>query len=241
MKRSKFYSIKIVFVICSILINAISAQENPESKDTEVSQLGINDTYDGVTKGVRVILSYAHNTSMFVGSVENITSELIEATSLQVLLSNGSSLGPTVLYELEPGNKRKIEFNDEGQMFNWWIAHTTLGDRGQKDSYDIDSKSGQIYKTEVGDHNERTSEDINRDRKPTEATSNINRSTDDVNKIEQSNQNIQDAVKSDENVHRGEKSTAEIKNAEKSSDNLQKGEKSTEDEHKGEKSTEDIK
>jgi len=80
-------------------------------------------TYDEIRKGVRLILSFDNESSSFFGTVENVTEKTISRVRVEVHLSNGNELGPTVPIDLAPGKKVDVGLSAEGQSFNWWKAH----------------------------------------------------------------------------------------------------------------------
>lgn len=161
MKTLKLISI-LVLILSSIFIKQLAAQGNPESKENKVLSLGINETYSGVRNGIRLILSYNHSTSAFVGTAENITLEILKSVSIRVLLSSGSSLGPIFLTDLAAGETKKVILSDKGQMFNWWMTHITTG--------------GEIHESAYG---EKSTEDLHKGE----------RSTEDLHKGERSGDN----------------------------------------------------
>ena len=86
-----------------------------------------NETYDEVRNGVRLKLAYDLATDTFVGTVENTTNQSLSRARVEVHLSNGIELGPTVPTDLEPGQKIDVELSAEGQDFTAWSAHPEIG------------------------------------------------------------------------------------------------------------------
>ena len=99
------------------------AEETEESGE----RFTITQTYDGVRKGVRMILRYSREVEAFVGTVENITEEIIPQVRIEVHLSNGAELGPTPQADLAPDQKRTVTLPAEGNTFTWWTTHAESG------------------------------------------------------------------------------------------------------------------
>ena len=94
-------------------------------------RLAIDDTYNAVRNGVRLILSYDSTSSAFVGTVENVIEKSVSAVRVEVHLSNGTELGPTERNDLEPGEKAAVKLSSiKGQDFDWWKAHAEAGEGG---------------------------------------------------------------------------------------------------------------
>ncbi len=90
-------------------------------------QYALDETYDMVRNGVRLLLSYDKGDSVFSGHVENTTNETKPTVRVEVHLSNGTELGPTTPVDLAPGASTNIELSAEGQIFEWWKAHPETG------------------------------------------------------------------------------------------------------------------
>ncbi len=96
-----------------------------EETGPQISKDGI---HNEVRKGVRLILSFDNESSSFIGTVENVTEKIISKVRIEVHLSNGKELGPTVPIDLTPGKKVDVGLSAEGQSFNWWKAHAEAGE-----------------------------------------------------------------------------------------------------------------
>ena len=111
------------------------SSEVPSTESQELSgegeesgqQLILNETYDNIRKGVRLVLSFDKKSSSFVGTVENVTNETIKSVRVEVHLSNGTELGPTKPVDLASGEKADVKLSAEGQSFEWWKAHPEAG------------------------------------------------------------------------------------------------------------------
>ena len=105
------------------------AGEGGESGEGEEAglRLAIDGTHDEVRKGVRLILSFDNESSSFIGTLENVTEKTISRVRIEVHLSNGTELGPTIPIDLAPGKKVDVGLSAEGQSFEWWKAHAEVG------------------------------------------------------------------------------------------------------------------
>jgi len=135
MNKSRFLTVG----LASILLMAPLACRNRPGDDEGEGRgegeepgvrLAIDDTYNAVRNGVRLILSYDSTSSAFAGTVENVIEKPVSAVRVEVHLSNGTELGPTQRKDLEPGEKVAVKLSTEGQDFDWWKAHAESGEGG---------------------------------------------------------------------------------------------------------------
>ncbi len=133
MNKSRF----LTFALASILlISPLACRNTPGDGEGEGRgegeepgvRLAIDDTYNAVRNGVRLILRYDSTSSAFVGTVENVIEQPVSAVRVEVHLSNGTELGPTERKDLEPGEKVAVKLSTEGQDFDWWKAHAETGE-----------------------------------------------------------------------------------------------------------------
>ena len=89
--------------------------------------LAKGDTYDRTRSGARLILSYDADTDAFVGTVENTTADMLSQTRVEVHLSSGVELGPTMPEDLPPGGISEIALSADGEEFETWKAHPEVG------------------------------------------------------------------------------------------------------------------
>ena len=87
----------------------------------------MNEIYDQVRNGVRLIMAYDAETNSFNGTVDNTTDRTLKRVRVEVHLSNGKELGPTTPADLAPGEKRDIELVATGRDFDGWTAHPEVG------------------------------------------------------------------------------------------------------------------
>lgn len=91
------------------------------------TQFGKDDVYDVLRNGAHLILSYDAESNAFVGTVENVTDEMIEKVRVEVHLSNGTELGPTKPMDLKPGEKVTVELKATEKAFETWSSHAEVG------------------------------------------------------------------------------------------------------------------
>ena len=127
MKKLKLF---LTMILSVLLISSLACQDNNVESEGEEEgvQLKINETFDSVRKGVRLILSYDSPSSSFVGVMENITDETIKSVRVEVHLSNGVELGPTESIDLATGQKEDVKLEAKGQAFEWWSTHAESGE-----------------------------------------------------------------------------------------------------------------
>ena len=89
--------------------------------------LALDETFDEVRKGARLILRYNAGASAFIGTVENTTSATLEQVRVEVHLSNGVELGPTTPKDLAAGESMDVLLDDEGESFTGWTPHAEVG------------------------------------------------------------------------------------------------------------------
>ncbi len=103
--------------------------EGRDEGEEPVVRLAIDDTYNVVRNGVRLILRYDSTSSAFVGTVENVIERTVSAVRVEVHLSNGTELGPTERNDLAPGEKLAVTLlSIKVQDFDWWKAHAEAGE-----------------------------------------------------------------------------------------------------------------
>ena len=121
----------IVVVLIGIVIIGCSKKNAPsQSEDGEESgaELALNETYDRVRNGARLILTYDAQNNSFNGTVENTTSETLKQVRVEVHLSNGKELGPTPAADLAANEKRDVQLIATSTDFDGWTAHPEVGE-----------------------------------------------------------------------------------------------------------------
>jgi len=130
-----YKSRRVAIVLTSILLtvpfgckNTSSTAEHDGDEGEEAgTRFAIDETYDVVRKGVRLILTYDSVSGAFAGTVENVSDQTVPAVRVEVHLSNGTELGPTPRNNLKPGTRLAVILPTEGQAFEWWKAHAEAG------------------------------------------------------------------------------------------------------------------
>ena len=89
--------------------------------------LTLEETYDVVRLGARLILEYSAEDNAFVGTVQNTTDETLPQVRVEVHLSNGVELGPTTPQDLESGETVEVVLSAVDQEFDGWSPHAEVG------------------------------------------------------------------------------------------------------------------
>ncbi len=132
-----------ILIMLALTIFVLAAAISGCSRDNEISEyerddhdgkneessitLTLNDTYDMVRNGARLILSYDKQSNSFKGTVENTTGDTLTRVRVEVHLSNGIELDPTTPMDLAPSEKVDVTLPATNQAFNGWTAHTEVG------------------------------------------------------------------------------------------------------------------
>jgi hypothetical protein len=102
--------------------------EHPGTEGEEPGdEIALDATIDEVCHGARLILSYDSQSNSFNGTVENTTAKTLEKVRVEVYLSNGKGLGPTMPMDLEPGKKMDVQLFAGSNAFTGWSAHAEVG------------------------------------------------------------------------------------------------------------------
>ena len=117
--------------------------EGAEESGTEYTKA---DTYDETRGGARLLLTYDPDQDAFVGTVENTTDDLLDQVRIEVHLSNGVELGPTMPGDLPAGQTREVILPADGEQFQTWSAHPEVG----RDEHSGQGNEGD----ESGEHGE---------------------------------------------------------------------------------------
>ena len=101
--------------------------EHVEEGEESGTQYALDETYDEVRAGARLILAYDAESNSFKGTVENTTEETLEQVRVEVHLSNGTELGSTTPTDLAPGEVIDVELPATDEAFETWSAHPEVG------------------------------------------------------------------------------------------------------------------
>ena len=106
--------------------NEGSEHSSEMSGEEDRTQYALDEIYDQVRAGARLILAYDATSNSFSGIVENVTDAILEEVRVEVHLSNGIELGPTAPTALEPGEQTEV-FLDANNIFDSWSTHAEVG------------------------------------------------------------------------------------------------------------------
>ena len=106
------------------------------SEEGSGANLALDETFDAVRGGARLILNYDAAGNSFVGVVENTTSNVLSQVRVEVHLSNGTELGPTIPVDLAPGQVLEVNLPATEASFTGWIAHAEVGSTAKPQSTD---------------------------------------------------------------------------------------------------------
>ncbi len=108
-----------------------SGSEGPESggggEEGGASMLSPDETFDAVRGGARLILNYDAAGNAFTGAVTNTTGNALSNVRIEVHLSNGTELGPTIPVDLGPGQVFEVNLPSTQASFTGWVAHAEVG------------------------------------------------------------------------------------------------------------------
>lgn len=102
----------------------------PASQEESGTELALDQSYDQVRNGARLILTYDAQSNSFIGTVENTTDDILKQVRVEVHLSNGVELGPTTPTDLNPGESIDVTLTAPGNGFDGWTAHPEVGEGG---------------------------------------------------------------------------------------------------------------
>ena len=91
----------------------------------------LDETFDSVRSGARLILNYDSASNSFNGTVENTTEGVLDRVRIEVHLSNGAELGPTTPTDMAPGEVVSIHLPATPASFTGWTAHAEVGTGGE--------------------------------------------------------------------------------------------------------------
>ena len=98
-----------------------------EGGEESNAELALDESYDQVRNGARLIMTYDAQSNSFRGTVENTTGETLKQVRVEVHLSNRTELGPTTPADLDAGEKMYVELAATSNDFDSWTAHPEVG------------------------------------------------------------------------------------------------------------------
>ncbi len=103
----------------------LQADERGEEESGEL--LKLDETYDTVRGGARLIISYLAEDNIFAGTVQNTTKDTLAQVRVEIHLSNGIELGPTTPVDLVPGQMIEVTLAATSPTFDGWVPHAEVG------------------------------------------------------------------------------------------------------------------
>ena len=119
-------------------------RHGPGGEEGSGANLALDETFDAVRGGARLILNYDASSNSFIGTVENTTNNVLSRVRIEVHLSNGTELGPTTPVNMAPGEVLSVNLPATQASFTGWIAHAEVGvgDGGESGGEHGGSESG---------------------------------------------------------------------------------------------------
>ncbi len=97
------------------------------SEEGSGALLALDETFDAIRGGARLVLNYDAASNAFIGAVENTTGNVLNQVRIEVHLSNGAELGPTVPVDMAPGQAIGVYLPATQASFTGWVAHAEVG------------------------------------------------------------------------------------------------------------------
>ena len=144
----------LVLIVVIIGCTRTAEQSKDDGEEESGTELALDETYNKVRNGARLILNYDAETNSFIGTVENTTDETLKQVRVEVHLSNGKELGPSPSADLAPGEKRDIQLNATSTDFDGWTAHPEVGSEEHSNG-EPDSEHGGEHDREGGGEHDR--------------------------------------------------------------------------------------
>jgi len=118
-----------ILVLLAAAVSACAGDGSPVTTGEEESgtELMLDESYDAVRNGARLVLTYDAQSNSFNGFVENATDESLKQVRVEVHLSSGVELGPTTPTDLGPGERLEVNLAATDEDFDRWTAHPEVG------------------------------------------------------------------------------------------------------------------
>ncbi len=122
-------ALSIFVTIIAAGITGANGSEGGAGRDGEESgqALALDETYDEVRAGARLLMAYDAASNSFYGLVQNTTDAILSNVRVEVHLSNGVELGPTADLDLEPGEVACVMLPATKEPFDGWSPHAEVG------------------------------------------------------------------------------------------------------------------
>ena len=147
---------RILFTILAILAIAVSACASDggavtTGEEESGTEFELDESYDAVRNGARLVLHHDAQSNAFLGFVENTTENTLKQVRVEVHLSNGVELGPTTPADLDPGERIDVSLAATSKDFDGWTAHPEVGEGGEDGHGEGDDEHGEEGE---GEHDE---------------------------------------------------------------------------------------
>ncbi len=125
-------SIIVVSIFVMIIASGITGADGNEGSGNEGSEesgtaFSLDETYDEVRAGARLLLAFDARSNSFYGLLQNTTDLILQQVRVEVHLSNGVELGPTTPMDLAPGEVSGVVLLATPETFNGWSPHAEVG------------------------------------------------------------------------------------------------------------------
>ncbi len=98
------------------------------------TRFSMNQTADEVISGIHAIISFDSATNSFVGTFENLNSNLAQQSRLEVHVfdasGNSTEFGPTPGVDMQPGETRNLSLPITGSGYTELTMHPEVGTAG---------------------------------------------------------------------------------------------------------------
>lgn len=145
LKRYNLIFVFTIIAIVSIIASACASVGDAVTTSEEESgtELALDESYDSVRNGTRLVLNYDEQSNSFKGFVENTTDNTLKQVRVEVHLSNGVELGPTTPTDLDPGESVDVILKATDKGFDGWSAHPEVGESGSGEHEQGEESEGE--------------------------------------------------------------------------------------------------
>ena len=117
--------------VVRVAVKAAASPAAPAAKRAAAPPWPLDETFDQVRAGARLVLNYDAASNSFQGTVQNTTGSVLTNVRIEVHLSNGTELGPTTPVDMAPGQVMAVNLPATQASFTGWIAHAEVGGGGE--------------------------------------------------------------------------------------------------------------
>ena len=112
--------------------------------EESLTQLGPGETFDGTIDGLHVVMNYNAEQKLFTGTLKNTTEDTLVGIEVEILLSNGTELGPEKFAEMTPEMDFVVDFAAGEEEFDTWTVEVEVGgdDEGEAEQGDDNGDDG---------------------------------------------------------------------------------------------------